>query len=141
MMASRLNPYISFQGQAREALEFYGDVFGGTPAISTYAEFGQSGPDAGLVMHGTLETDRGFALMASDTPSSMREGSEPATRGPISISLSGDDGEALRSYWEKLSDGGTVTTALAKQVWGDEYGDCVDRFGVRWLVDIMTPAE
>jgi PhnB protein len=133
-MASRLNPYISFAGQAREALEFYADVFGGTPAISTFGDFGQSGPEADRVMHGMLETDHGFTIMVSDGSS------DAASGGPIAISLSGDDADDLRGYWERLSSSGTVTMPLAKQAWGDEYGDCVDRFGVRWLVDIMPPA-
>src|SRR4051794_31347921 len=106
-MPSRLNPYISFDGRAREALDFYGEVFGGAPRVSTFAEFGQSGPEADLVMHGQIETDCGFTLMCSDTPAAMREGVGSFSGGPISISLSGDDAEDLRGYWEKLSDGGT----------------------------------
>jgi PhnB protein len=54
----------------------------------------------------------------------------------IAISLSGDDAEALRGYWEKLSDGGNVTMPLEKQMWGDEFGMCVDRFGIPWMVNI-----
>jgi PhnB protein len=134
-MASRLNPYINFNGRAREALTFYGEVFGATPAISTFGEFGQSGPQADLVMHGQIETDRGFAIMASD---GSGEDSGTASGGPISISLSGDDAEDLRGYWEKLSGGGTVTMPLEKQVWGDEFGQCVDRFGISWLVNIVA---
>jgi PhnB protein len=138
-MASRLNPYLSFQGQARSALEFYGEVFGGTPVISTFGELGQSGPHADLVMHGMLETPNGFTIMAADSPSATGEGSAPAA-GSISISLSGDDGDDLRRYWQKLSEGGSVTMPLEKQVWGDEFGMCVDPFGVAWLVDISTTA-
>src|SRR5690242_21604412 len=99
-MASRLNPYLHFTGQAREALEFYGEVFGGTPVFSTYGDLGQSGDDADLVMHGQLETDRGFTIMASDAPSSMREEISSEGSKTISISLSGDDDD-LRAYWEK----------------------------------------
>ncbi|MGZ4612669.1 MAG: VOC family protein, partial [Kineosporiaceae bacterium] len=56
----------------------------------------------------------------------------------ITISLSGDDGTELRSYWEKLSAGGQVTMPLEKQMWGDEFGMCVDRFGVPWMVDVAA---
>jgi PhnB protein len=131
-MASRLNPYISFAGQAREALDFYADVFGGSPTISTFGEFGQSGFQADQVMHGQLETPLGFTIMAAD--GSSEEG--PVTGGAISMSLSGDDAEELRRYWERLAEGGTVRMPLEKQVWGDEFGECVDRFGLRWLVNI-----
>jgi PhnB protein len=52
------------------------------------------------------------------------------------VSLSGDDGDELRGYWEQLSGDGIVTVALEKQVWGDEFGMCVDRFGISWMVNI-----
>ena len=58
----------------------------------------------------------------------------------ISISLSGDDADDLRGYFEKLSAGGPVTMPLEKQVWGDEFGMCVDPFGIPWMVNISQPA-
>ena len=132
-MASRLNPYISFTDNARQALEFYREVFGGDLRLSTFAELGaQDSPDANKIMHGQLETPRGFTLMAADTP----QGMEHHPGYTITISLSGDDADELRGYWQKLSDSGTVTMPLEKQVWGDEFGMCVDRFGVPWMVNI-----
>ena len=132
-MSSRLNPYISFQDTAREAMEFYQDVLGGDLRINTFGEYGADNPAmADKVMHAMLETDRGFTLMASDTPPGMEH--IPGTN--ISISLSGTDGDDLRGYWEKLSDGGMVTMPLEKQMWGDEFGSCVDRFGISWMVNI-----
>ena len=136
-MASVLNPYISFDSTARQAMEFYKGVFGGTLNLNTFGEFGnQDTAEADKVMHAQLETDNGFTLMASDTPAGM----PPRNQGDnISISLSGDDADALRGYWEKLSDGGTVTMPLEKQMWGDEFGMCVDRFGIPWMVNISQP--
>ncbi len=135
-MTSRLNPYISFNGNAREAMEFYESVFGGTLAVSTFGEFGaQDAPEADKVMHAMLETDSGFTLMASDTPPGM----DTKQGNNISISLSGDDGDQLRGYWEKLSANGTVSTPLEKQMWGDEFGSCDDQFGITWLVNIGQP--
>ena len=55
------------------------------------------------------------------------------------MSLSGDDGGALHGYWEQLSASGTTTMPLATQAWGDEFGMCVDSFGVSWLVNISSP--
>ena len=135
-MASRLNPYLNFRGQAREALEFYASVFGGDVAISTFGEFGDPPPgSAGHdVMHGQLETSMGFTLMCSDVPSSM----ELTSGDNITVSLSGDDADALRGYWERLSADGTVLFPLEKQMWGDEFGQCTDRFGVPWLVNITA---
>ena len=135
-MASRLNPYISFDGDARQAMEFYEQVFGGTLHMNTFGEFGMSdSPDADKIMHAMLETPRGFTLMGSDTPTGMQY--EPGSR--ITVSLSGDDADELHGYWQKLSDGGTVRMPLEKQMWGDEFGMCTDRYGVPWMVDIVHP--
>jgi PhnB protein len=59
----------------------------------------------------------------------------------IAVSLSGDDADDLRGYWEKLSDGANVEVPLEKQMWGDEFGMCVDRYGITWMVNITAPKE
>lgn len=133
-MTSRLNPYISFNGNARDAMEYYKSVFGGELTISTFADFGMADAGADKIMHAQLVTDDGYWLMGADTPPGM-----PFNPGNnISVSISGDDA-ALRGYFDRLADGGTVTMPLEKQVWGDEFGQCVDRFGVLWLVNIGQP--
>ena len=135
-MASRLNPYISFSGDTRQAMEFYQSVFGGSLTLNTFGEFGaEDSGHADKIMHSLLETDSGFTLMGADTPPGMEH--DPGNN--IAVSLSGDDAEELRGYWEKLSDGGTVSVPLAKQMWGDEFGACVDRFGISWMVNIGQP--
>jgi PhnB protein len=135
-MASRLNPYLSFAGDARQAMEFYQSVFGGELNLNTFGQFGNADGDlADKIMHGQLETDNGFTLMGADTPPGMAH--NPGDN--ITISLSGDDGDLLRGYWEKLSTGGTVSEPLQKQVWGDEFGSCTDRFGIPWMVNIAQP--
>jgi PhnB protein len=136
-VASRLNPYIGFADNARQAMEFYRDVFGGELAVNTFGEYGAAAPgEENKVMHAQLETPAGYTLMASDTPAGMTR-TEGST---ISMSLSGDDADELRGYFGKLSDGGSVTMPLEKQMWGDEFGMCVDRFGVQWMVNISQPA-
>ena len=136
-MASRLNPYITFNGTARAALEFYEQVFGGTLALNTFGEIGgMEGPDAEKIMHGMLETPNGFTLMGADNP----PGEEFRPGNNISVSLSGDDDEELRDYFAKLSDGGTIAVPLEKQMWGDEFGMVVDRFGISWMVNIGQPS-
>jgi len=135
-MASRLNPYISFDGNAREAMDFYKSVFGGSLELNTFGESGeQDSSHADKIMHSLLETDNGFTLMCADAPPGMEH--NPGNN--IAVSLSGDDANELRGYWEKLSDGGTVLVALEKQMWGDEFGMCADRFGVSWMVNISQP--
>ena len=135
-MASRLNPYLNFNGNTRQVLEFYQDVFGGELTLSTFGDLGMADtPDAAKIMHGQLETTAGYTIMAADIPGHMEY--QPAAG--FSVSLSGDDGDALRGYFEKLATGGTTTMPLQKQVWGDEFGMCVDQFGTSWLVNISQP--
>ena len=135
-MTSRLNPYISFSDNARQAMEFYRDVFGGELTVSTFGEFGAQGtPDADKIMHSELETPSGFTLMAADTPA----GGPHDAGAAVAINLRGTDADELRGYWHALSDTGRVLMPLEEQVWGDEAGMCVDRFGVRWIVNISQP--
>ncbi len=131
-MASLLNPYIGFSDNAREAMEFYQSVFGGDLTVSTFGEFGDTGPSADKVMHAQLRSPSGYTLMGSDIPDGMPH--QPGST--ISVSLSGDDGEELHGYWDKLSEGGTVTLPLEMQMWGDEFGQVVDRFGIAWMVNV-----
>jgi PhnB protein len=136
-VTSRLNPYISFSDTARQALEFYRGVFGGDLSLSTFGEAGVAdGPEANKIMHGQLETPAGYTLMASDSPVGM----ERTVGTNMSISLSGDDADELRGYFSKLCTDGVVTMPLEKQMWGDEFGMCVDPFGIPWMVNISRPA-
>ncbi len=135
-MSSRLNPYLMFPGTARDAIRFYEQVFGGTLTVMTFGDVGAQGvPDPDLVMHAMLETPNGFTLMASDLPPGMEH--QPGSS--FSVSLSGDDSEDLRSWWSALSADATVTVPLERQMWGDEFGACTDRFGVSWMVNITSP--
>jgi PhnB protein len=135
-MQSKLNPYISFKDNAKEAMEFYKSVFGGTLTLSTFKEGGApvEPADADKIMHGMLIAENGMTLMAADTPPSM-----PHTSGTnIAISLSGENEEELTGYWNKLSEGGTATVPLAKAPWGDIFGMLTDKFGIKWLVNVTA---
>ena len=134
-MTSRLNPYLNFDGDARQALDFYRAVFGGELSVMTFGELGNPDPAvADRIMHGQLETPAGHTLMCSDIMPGM-----PFIPGTtITVSLSGDDADELHGYWDRLGEGGTVTVALAKQIWGDEFGQLTDRFGVGWLVNVSA---
>lgn len=130
-MAQQLNPYITFDGNCAEAMEFYASALGGTPSVMTFRD---SGMDADGVMHASLDTPAGFHLFASDTLAGM---GEPLQRGNnLQISLSGDDADALRGYWDALGAGGQVVVPLERQMWGDDYGLLVDRYGIQWHVNI-----
>lgn len=135
-MGARLNPYLSFADGARQAMEFYQQVFGGELTLNTYGGMGMPDdvPGADRIMHGMLETDGGFALMGADNP----PGEEYRAGNNFAVSLSGDDADVLRGYWEQLSEGGTIQVPLEPQMWGDEFGMCQDRFGVAWMVNISS---
>jgi len=132
-MGSRLNPYLNFKSNAREAMDLYKSVFGGELTRMTFAEGGMPHDPAekDLVMHSQLETPSGFTLMAADLPNSH---GEPQANG--SISLSGDNDAELRGYWDKLVAGGEISQPLVKAPWGDSFGMLSDKFGVSWMVNI-----
>jgi PhnB protein len=133
-MATRLNPYLSFTNNARDAMQFYQSVFGGELTMNTFGEFQMATDPAeqNKIMHAQLESPGGLVLMASDTPDGIQ-----LTRGnETAISLSGDDEEELTGYWQKLSDGASVRQELEKAPWGDSFGMLTDQFGVNWMVNI-----
>lgn len=133
-MQTKLNPYLSFKGNARQAMEFYQSVFGGKLTMNTYNEYHASEDPAegDKIMHAMLEADNGVTFMASDTPNAM----EHKTGSNISMSLSGNNEAELRAYFEKLSAGGQITMPLEKAPWGDSFGMLMDRFGIDWMVNI-----
>ncbi len=138
-MTSRLNPYLNFNGNAREAMQFYASVFGGNLSLTTFAELGTEGPDASRVMHAMLQTNAGYTIMGADVPSTMQF--QPMAGSSVSISGDTADSAPLRGYWERLSAEGTVTMPLATQAWGDEFGMCIDKFGIPWMIDIGEAAS
>ena len=132
-----LNPYINFNTNAEEALNFYKDIFGGELTIMRFSDM-PANPDypvaaehQNLVMHGDLQADN-LRLMAAD---SAPTGGAP-TQSNISVSLSGDDEETLTRYYNVLLEGGKATVPLAKAPWGDTFGMLTDKFGVAWFVNI-----
>lgn len=134
-MTSRLNPYLTFDGNAREAMEFYAKSLDGTLFTNTFGDYGETDPGlADKIMHARLETPKGFTVMASDAA----PGTAVNAGNTMSVSISGDDEAELRGYWDNLSDGATITMPLEKQVWGDIFGMCTDRFGVAWMVNIIA---
>jgi PhnB protein len=136
-MKSKLNPYLSFRDNAREAMEFYKTAFGGKLVLSTFKEYhaSQDPSEDNKIMHAELDAENGISFMAADTPNSMEY--HPGTN--YSMSLSGDNHAELKSYFEKLSAGGTVIEPLVKAPWGDTFGMFTDKFGVNWMVNITDP--
>ena len=128
-MANKLTPYLTFGGNAREAMEFYQSVFGGNLNLRSFKDSGaaQSPAQEDLIMHGELIAEDGMRLMGCDDP----EGKSYAT----SIALEGDNVEHLNSYWNTLKDGATILAAIEVTPWGDTFGMLTDKFGIRWLIN------
>src|SRR4051812_40887395 len=136
-MSSKLNPYLNFKNNARQAMEFYKNVFGGTLHTTTFKEGQMSSgtPEDNLIMHSVLEGPNDFTLMGSDTPDHMGEYKQGTN---FSVSLSGDNEAELRGYWEKLAQGAMVAQPLVQAPWGDTFGMLTDQFGVPWMVNITA---
>ena len=134
-MSSALNPYLNFRDTTREVMDFYHSVFGGTLETSTFKDFGVSNDPSedNKIMHSVLKAPNGITFMAADTPNDM----DVSPTSNISMSLSGDDEEALRGYYEALSKDGVIGQPLEKAPWGDTFGMFTDKYGINWLVNIL----
>ncbi len=134
-------PYLSFDGNCREAMEFYERIFGGTirnmmsgadspMANQIPSEF------ANRIINAQLEMPGGSMLYGGDTPAHIPyEG----VKG-ISITLNYstvDEGEAA---FNALASGGTVTMPYNATFWAKKFGMLVDRFGIHWIINgELTP--
>ena len=125
----RLNPYLSFDGNAEEAMNFYADVFGGEVVhLDRYSSAqGMQYPEGydDKIIHGRVKfsdnliyfSDVAFAKTKGDT---------------ISLSIEFDNEEQIDSAYAKLSDGGTVHMPLENTFWGAKYGKVTDKYGFQW---------
>jgi PhnB protein len=123
-------PYLHFAGTARDALTFYGDVFGCAVQLHTYAEFNRTDGPGDAIAHGYLSGGP-VALFASDA-----SGDEPSFRAEgMMLSLLGTaEPSVLRGWFSGLSEGGRVVDDLQRRPWGASDGQVVDRFGLHWLI-------
>lgn len=85
------------------------------------------------IIHASLQNDT-LSFMASDShpDQTVQFGDN------IHMSIVGSDEVQLRGYFEKLSEGGKIDMPLAKQFWGDTFGQLTDKFGIHWMVNIAS---
>ncbi|MFI6734961.1 VOC family protein [Nonomuraea sp. NPDC050451] len=130
--------HLNFRGDAHAALTFYQSVFGGDLAVVTYKDAGnvQEPSEADQVMWGQVSAAGGFRVMAYDVPSSL-----PYSKGENAffVSVRGETAEEITAYWEKLRDGASVLQPLEPAQWAPLYGMLTDRFGVTWVIDVVSP--
>jgi PhnB protein len=135
-----LDVYLYFTGNCHQAMEFYKSIFGGELTMQTFGEIPGDKPAEmanmnDKIMHARL-TGGLISFMASD---GTRQ--EPYSQGRISLSLGGSDEEKLREIFDRLAEGGKVTSPLKKEFWGDIFGSLTDQFGIDWMVNISTKTE
>jgi PhnB protein len=123
-------PYVLFPGTAREALTFYGEVFGCAVQLHTFAEFNRADGPADAIAHGYL-ADGPVALSGADV-----SGDElPFRCEGMMLALLGTTTPAtLRTWFSRLSEGGRVVDDLQKRPWGASDGQVIDRYGLPWLI-------
>jgi len=134
-MDPQLTPYLTFNGKAAEAMKFYHSVLGGELALQTFAEakMARNPAEGGLIVHAVLKNE-GLTFMASDAMPDRQ-----AKFGDnVHMSISGQDSPKLTKIFDLLAKGGRVDMPLAKQFWGDTYGQLTDKFGVHWMINITS---
>ena len=135
----RLDVYLYFKGQCREALEFYKNIFGGEIDAMAYDQVPQGVPGADdmskdWIMHARL-AGGDIELVASDT----LHASDKVAK--IDLSLGGKDETKMKQVFDMLSKGGMVHQPLQKQFWGDTFGSLTDKYGVNWMVNVDSGAN
>ncbi|HLZ81905.1 MAG TPA: VOC family protein [Ktedonobacteraceae bacterium] len=127
---AQLNPYLTFDGNCREAMEFYKACLGGELSIMAVGDSPMASdmPDKkDNVLHSMLKTD-GMVLMASD----MIMPGEIIRGNTITLCINGGSKEELQQFFAKLSEGGTVGQPLTEAFFGT-YGELTDKFRINWM--------
>jgi PhnB protein len=130
--------HLNFRGDARDALAFYRSVFGGEQKLISYADAHsvQDPSEADQIMWGQVAADNGFRIMAYDVPSATAH--DPGEI-PFFVSVRGEDAEEISGHWTRLCEGSTVVRPLEPAGWATLYGMVKDRFGVTWVLDVVSP--
>ena len=139
-MSIETTTHLNFDGDARAALEFYGDVFGAQPVVVTYAmaHSADQVDDPERVIFGQVETADGFRVMAYDVQHGRSY--EPGLH-PFYVSVRAQSEDEARGIWDRLSaDAREVVTPFGPSMWSPAYGMATDRFGVTWFVDVEPQA-
>jgi PhnB protein len=134
---TRLNPYLNFNGNCREAMIFYKECIGGELVLQKVSESpmaAQLPSKAGTnILHGSLTQDE-IVLMGSDMIGENLVGGNS-----ITLCLNCSSQAKMEIYFTRLSTGGKVKTPLHQTFGGSTYGELTDRFGVNWMLNLVRP--
>ncbi|WP_435527176.1 VOC family protein [Microbacterium aurantiacum] len=150
-MSITTTTHLNFPGTARQALDFYQAVFGGTVTAATYGDLGipADAPGADKIVFGQVENDNGFRVMAYDIPGqdttdtstlaghTRRENGATITDRTFFQSVRGETLDEVTTIWDALADGADVIEPLAASPWSPGFGMLTDRFGVTWVIDVQ----
>ena len=139
---NRVSIYLNTMNQTEEQFRFYGAIFGTEPyAIMRMADIPGQQPlpedEKDALIHIELEILGGTVLMGTDLLRSM--GHELVVGNNVAINLEPDSIDEGRRLFEALSDGATDVSPFGKMFWGDYWGSLLDRYGIRWMVNVPDP--
>ena len=140
---TNINPYLNFDGNCEEAMNFYKGTFGGDfmggimrwGEMPGCEEFNLRDEDKGKVMHMALPISDGNVIMASDSlkgvgPADLKVGNN------VTIAVGPKSREEADRLFSGLSDGGQVFMPMSDAFWGGYFGSFVDKFGINWLINV-----
>ncbi|MDW0117047.1 VOC family protein [Sporosarcina thermotolerans] len=129
-----IDVYLTFNGNCRQAAEFYAEVFNTEkPQIMTFGEAPKdpnySLPEEAkdLVLHTRLDIN-GSNVMFSDT----FPGSHFVQGNNVSLAFVSNDMEEIKRVFGRLKEGGKVAMDLQETFWSKSYGSLRDQFGIEW---------
>lgn len=126
------DPYLHFQGNCRDAMTAYQEVFDGTLELMPYSAAPEASPEmagSDRIMHAALALD-GRMLLASDFPPGFA--GEP--QAAVTVSHTAPSDSEARRVFAALATGGAVIMDYAPTFWSDGFGMLKDRFGTHWMV-------
>ena len=130
-MKIKLSPYLAFNGNCNDAMNFYKSVLGGKLEIKTFADVPGEVDEAqkDKIMHARLLVDE-IEIMASD---SMR-GQEAVNGTSVALSLEYENLKESERVFKELSADGSIQIPFENTFWGAKFGLLTDKFGIQWMV-------
>lgn len=132
----RIDPYLTFDGNCRQAFDLYRSVFGGEFTMNS--TFRDDPGDTEIpseeldrIMHVSLPIGSSV-LMGSDV--STAHGPAPVAGTNVAISFSAKDREHANEVFAGLADGGEIQMPMDDMFWGDYFGMVQDKFGIFWQI-------